>query len=329
MLDLKKEFNNIEKIFRYLNLENIEEAGVATFLNEDVVYAKTPSNQYYIRINHTKYTKEKNYSINKINRIKTLETFSENGVHVMFPMKFNEKYFINYKSREYEIYQFKLTKHLKIEEINDKLLKKIATNQAIMHNVNIKKDLPCNYRKIDIKFDKVFKKLKKCSPKGYKTLYDNIYKLDEALAHYNKNLKYALNSLTVGYDNYNLENIEWVDNFMYLVDYRNCCKINMAVSLAESAYFVSYKDKKIDFARYSLYLKTYLKKYGPLSFDYKEALYVSLNKKFAELNDLINISIKEKEDFSKSISSIAKEIVAYADNIENMYNVYLTSVKQQ
>ena len=127
---------------------------------------------------------------------------------------------------------------------------------------------------------------------------------------------------------YDLNNIEWLKDYMYLVDYNNCCLINPSVSLAESAYFVSYKDKKIDFARYSLYLKTYLKKYGPLSFDYKEALYVSMYKLLSKLENIINRTIKQKEDTSKEINEVVKELLVYNANIERLYATYIDIVKK-
>jgi hypothetical protein len=56
MFDIKKELKYIQKIFRYLKLEPIEECGITTFLNDDVVFAKTASNQYLIKIDNYKIT---------------------------------------------------------------------------------------------------------------------------------------------------------------------------------------------------------------------------------------------------------------------------------
>ncbi len=329
MFDIKKELKYIQKIFRYLKLEPIEECGITTFLNDDVVFAKTASNQYLIKITPEDAMYERNYAENKVNRIKALESIDSNGVHAIFPIKFNDKYFIGYKNREYEIYNFRLTRHLTKKEVTPKFLKRIATSQAIIHKLNIKLDLPCDYCKIDIKFEKVLKKLKKHYKDAYDIIYDNIYHLEEIQGHYNKNLKYAVNNLVVGYDYYDLDNIDWIENYMFLIDYRNCNKINPAVSLAESAYYFAYIDGQINYQIYEDYIKYYTKRFGPLTFDYKEALFVALNKKLEFLSVLLETTIKEKEDNSLRIKELVAEIINYDDCINEMYNAYIRAVKKK
>ncbi len=326
-MNLKKEFPRIEKIFRYLKLDEIEEVGIMTFVNKDSVFVKGVDDNYIVNVNELKNI-DNNYFKNKMTKIKTLEYFNDNGIPSLFPIKFNDKFFINYHSREYEVYKYVNFHHLTYDDLNDKKIKKLANVQAIMHNLNVKLTLPQAYDEIKLNLDKSIKKVEKYAKEGYKILYEYIYQIDEIIKNYNNNYKYALNNLILGYDNYDLNNIEWLKDYMYLVDYNNCCLINPSVSLAESAYFVSYKDKKIDFSRYGLYLKTYLKKYGPLSFDYKEALYVSMYKLLSKLENIINRTIKQKEDTSKEINEVVKELLVYNANIERLYATYIDIVKK-
>jgi len=326
-MNLKKEFHRIEKIFHYLKLDEIEEIGVMTFLNKDSIFVKCAKENYIVNVRELKNI-DKNYFKNKMTKIKTLEYFNDNGIPAVFPIKFNDKYFINYRNREYEIYKYVNYHHFKNEELNDKKIKKLANVQAIMHNLNVKLALPPAYSEIKLNLDKHLKKIEKYAKEGYKILYEYVYQIDEIVKNYNNNYKYALNNLILGYNNYDLNNIEWLKDYMYLVDYTNCCLINPSVSLAESAYFISYQDKKIDYERYELYLKTYIKKYGPLSFDYKEALYVSMYKLLKKLEELINRTIKEKEDTSKEIAEVVKELLIHNANIERLYATYIDSVKK-
>ena len=328
MINLKKEFTRIEKVFKYLNLDKIEEMGVTAFLNNDAIYAKTNDNAYLVNVVSLK-EQESDYSKNKIAKIKSLEFFDKNGVHCIFPMRFNDKYFIDYRGKEYEVYKYVATEHLKKEQLSDKQLKKLATSQAIIHNLNIKINLPCEYREIKLEFNRKTAKLEKYSKEAYKMLYEYFYQLGETIDHNNKLLKYASNYLILGYDNYDLNNIEWVKEYMFLIDYNNCKMINPTVSLAESAYYFSSKDGVVDYAKYEKYLSTYLKRYENVTFDYKEALYVSQNKRLVELEDLVNSSIKDKEDYSDKIIPVVKEILSYNDNIERMNEAFLKIVKKQ
>ena len=328
MINLKKEFNHIEKIFKYLNIDKVEEMGITTFLNRDTIYAKTKNGEAYLVNVVSLKEQEHDYSKNKIAKIKSLEFFDKNGVHCLFPMRFNDKFFIDYRGKEYEVYKYIVTEHLKKKDLSDKQLKKIATSQAIIHNLDIKINLPCEYKEIKIEFNRKTAKLEKYSNEAYKIIYEYFYQLDEIIDHNNKLLKYASNYLILGYDNYDLNNIEWIKDYMYLIDYNNCKMVNPTVSLAESAYYFSC-DEEIDYAKYEKYLATYLKRYENVTFDYKEALYVSQNKRLVELENLINSSIKNKENYSDRIIPLVKELLLYNTNIERMNNAYLKIVKKQ
>ncbi len=115
---------------------------------------------------------------------------------------------------------------------------------------------------------------------------------------------------------------------MYLIDYNNCKLVNPAVSLAESAYSFSFKDNNIDYDNYTKYLEIYLKRYGQLTSDYKEALYVSQNKRLKRLVNAINESLKTKDDYSVEIVETLKEILLFNANVERMYETYINIVKK-
>jgi len=327
MINLKKEFHNIEKIFHYLQLEEIDELGIITFLNRDTVYAKTKKNSYLVSIKSLKDV-ERDYQKSKITKIKSLEFFDDNGIHSIFPMKFNEKYFVNYRNKDYEIYKYIQTSHKAQSEINDKLLKKLATTQAIIHNLNVKLSLPHPYKEVKIHLEKKIKKLSKYSEKGAQSVYDSVYQLDEIIKEYNKSIKYVEQNLILGYDKYDLNNIEWIKDYMYIVDYENCKSVNPMVSLAEAAYYFSRTNHTLNFDTYKKYLKAYIKKSGPLPFDYKEALIVSQGKLLLSLEQEILNSIDEKEDASPEITELVEEIKVYHANLDKLYNIYLDIVKK-
>ena len=116
---------------------------------------------------------------------------------------------------------------------------------------------------------------------------------------------------------------------MFLIDYRNCNRINPAVSLAESAYYFAYNNNKIDYQIYEDYIRYYTKRFGPLTFDYKEALFVALNKKLEYLSVLLETTIKEKEDNSLKIKELVTEIINYDNSINDLYNAYIRAVKKK
>ena len=327
MINLKKEFHTIERIFNYLKIDTIEEIGITTFLNKDTIYVKTEKDSYFINVVFLK-DQSPDYSKIQISKVKCLEFLNKNGVHSFLPMTFNDKIFIDYRNKEYEIYKFLNTKHLNLEDLTLKQLKKIATTQAIIHNLDIHINLPCSYEEIKLPSNRKITKLKKYSSEGYNLLYEYLYQLEEIFERYNKLLKYIKNYLVVGYDNYDLNNIEWVNDYMYLVDYNNCKLINPAVSLAESAYSFSFKNNNIDYENYTKYLKIYIKRYGQLTSDYKEALYVSQNKRLKKLVNDINESLKTKKDYSVEILETIKEILSYNSNIERMNETYINIVKK-
>ena len=328
MLNLKKEFHNIEKIFNYLKIENIEELGVITFLNRDSIFVKTADGSYLVNIVQLK-NQESNYSKNQISKIKNLEFFDKNGVHCLLPMSFNDKHFIDYHNKEYEIYRFVNTKHLELKDLSEKQFKKIANSQAIIHNLNVKVNIPCAYQEVKLPSNRKIAKLEKYSPDGYQLLYQHIYEIEEIISRFNKLVKYAMNSLIIGYDNYDLNNIEWIKDYMYLVDYNNCKLINPAVSLAEAAYNFSYQKGEINYDQYKKYLEIYLKRTGSLTYDYQEALYVSQSKRLENLVHIIASSLKTKEDYSPDIIQLVNEIVLYESNIKKMYEIYINIVKEQ
>ena len=327
MINLKKEFHTIEKIFSYLKIDMIEEIGITTFLNKDTIFVKTADDSYYINVVSLK-DKPSDYSKTQISKVKCLEFFNKNGVYSFLPMNFNDKIFIDFRNKEYEIYRFRNVRHLNLEDLSTKQFKKIATTQAIIHKLNVNVNIPCDYNEIKLPPTKKIAKLEKYSPDGYKLLYEYIYTLEEIFNHYNKLLKYIKNYLVVGYDNYDLNNIEWVEGYMYLVDYNNCKLINPAVSLAEAAFSFSYNDEKIDYPKYNLYLETYIKRYGSLTSDFKEALYVSQGKRLEKLVNSINESLQSKENCSFEIIKIIKELLLFNANIERMYDAYIKIVKK-
>lgn len=327
MISLKREEKNIAKIFENISTDRIESVASTTFLGREAILLKT-ENDYYI-VNVTDLKKEDaDFLEEQIAKVTCLEFFDRNGVHSFLPLKFDDKRFKEYHKKEYEIYKFIATKHLTIKDLTEKQFKKLANTQAIINNLSVKADIPCSYEEIKSPSNRKVSRLEKYSPEGFKLIYDYIYTIDDLIIQNNKLLKYATNILIAGYDNYNLDNIEWVDDYMYLVDYNNCKLINPSVALAESAYYFSCLEGGIDFNRYAKYIQTYLKRSGRLPSDFKEALLFSQNKKLVYLVDIIEKSNKEKKDYSKEMIEIIEDLKQFNSNIDKMYAIYLDIVKK-
>ena len=317
----------IKKIFDVLNLGELNEI-TPIESSQNIVYKVDTTNKSYILKEYSKDAIKNEYDLRKRKRqISVSEKFSENGVPTILPLKFNSKYFICYKKTYYLIYDYFDYEILEPKNLDNKKIKKLANTLAIMHKLNIKSELPCQYKQIKIDFNKYLKKYKRIDNELYKTLYDNYFILEGLTTNCNNNIRYIKNNMCVSHNDYKLKNILWKKDFMYLIDFDACSMVNPSVSLAECAFSLSRKNNKVDKDMYKEFLKVYLKKYGALPNTYKDALIVAVNGKLQWLEYLMSKCSKSNPKAIEDTINMIKELVLYANNIDELNGIYLSVVK--
>lgn len=317
----------IKKIFDVLNLGELNEI-TPIESSQNIVYKIDTTNKSYILKEYSKDAIKNEYDLRKRKRqISVSEKFSENGVPTILPLKFNSKYFICYKKTYYLIYDYFDYEILEPKNLDNKKIKKLANTLAIMHKLNIKSELPCQYKQIKIDFNKYLKKYKRIDNELYKTLYDNYFILEGLTTNCNNNIRYIKNNMCVSHNDYKLKNILWKKDFMYLIDFDACSMVNPSVSLAECAFSLSRKNNKVDKDMYKEFLKVYLKKYGALPNTYKDALIVAVNGKLQWLEYLMSKCSKNNPKAIEDTINMIKELVLYANNIDELNGIYLSVVK--
>lgn len=320
----KKELEKINKIYETLHLGTVKKATILKETPNKVYQIQTDKKEYYLLKYNSKTIKsEKELNVRK-RQLSVSEKLSTNGVPMILPLKFEGKYFIRYKKEYYLIYDYKAYEPKKAAELKEKALKKVANTTAIIHKLNIKSEIPCGYHALEINFNKYLKKLPKIDEELYQTLYQNYFLLEEIIKQYNENSKYAKNNICASHKS---QNILWIKDYMYIGDYDSFYLENPSVSLAENAFYYSYIDNNIKETNYKEYLKSYIRKYGPLVFDYKVALSIAPLKQLEKLEQLLQKCVnKEKEAIPKA-TEIINELVIYANKKDTFYDIYLSIVK--
>ena len=328
MGSINKEINSIEQLFNKLNLGKITETEEIEDNLHDSYLVKTNSKEYQVLCYSKRTLNNKISMLEKEEQIKAMEFLRKNGVPVTLPIKFNDSYFVPVKKDNYIIYENDNYVYLTNKDLDEKKIKKLANTQAIIHKLNIKISLPCPYESVNINFQKMVNKISRNDSELGELIYNNIYLLDEMIENCNKGLKYAENYLCLSYDYYNLYEIKWDKDYIYLKDFENCALVNPTVSLAEAAYDFTRMNDTINYDLYREYLKSYLKKFGQVTFDYKEALKVSLNKQLLYLEELLKLCLKGVEEALEETKKVINELIFYYQNIDKLFDIYISVVKQ-
>lgn len=328
IINEKKEIEKINKIYETLSLGEVKKTTVLKKRPDRIYRIQTVKKDYLmIKYNPQAIRREKDLN-NRKRQLSIAEKLSTNGVPMILPLKFDRKFFIRYKKEYYLIYDYKEYETRTVSDLKPKAIKKLANTAAIIHKLNIKSEIPCPYNKIDIKFSKYLKKCQKINQELYQTLYNNYFLLEEIMKQCNENSKYAQNYICVSYKNKQETNILWVKDYMYIADYTSFVLENPAVSLAENAFFYARVGNTMKEENYKEYLKSYIRKYGPLLSDYKVALTVAPLNLLIRLESLLeNCTKKEEGIIDKTIEAI-NELVLYANHRETFYNIYLSIVKK-
>lgn len=306
-----------------------EASSVVKYDNRDDMYKVTIGENIYVI---KQYNKEDIKSETEVNgrklQISVCESLSQNGVPTVIPHKFDNRYFIRYRKTYFLIYDYLQCEPVPKNSIDAKKIKKIATTLAIIHKLNFKSLLPVSYQTFDIDFNKYLDKFKKIDETLYNTLYENYFVLEQLIKSYNASLKYIENYMCISFNNYNADTIYWNKDYIYLVDYNNIILANPAASLAEVAYNFALEDDEVNENTYKDFLKAYIKKYGPLISDYKEALPVATSNKIAELIDAMGRCSKTDTMAINETIHLIKELTLYQNYIDRFYELYLSVVKK-
>lgn len=327
----KKDLTNLKKICEALKLGTLENVSILDS-SQNIVYKVATNEKTYVIKEYSKDAiRDEEDLIDRKRQVSVSEQMSQNGVPAILPLKFNKKSFIHYKGKYFLVYDFLKYKILSPEEITNKKIKKLANTLAIIHKLNIKCDLPCQYEKINTNYEKYLKKFKqqKIDSNLIKVLEDNIITLNELSIKCNENIKNVKEHLCISHNDYKLGNILWNKDFMYLIDFDACCLSNPAVSLAESSFSLSRQNNKVNKDFYKEYLTTYIKKFGPLNTDYQVALDVAMNGKLQWLNYLLSKCNKKNQTIIDDTKYMIEELALYYDNKEEFYKLYLTAVKNK
>lgn len=323
----RTQLSAIDKIFEVLELGTIINVSIIDS-SQNIVFRITTDKKEYVLKEYSKDAIKNEYELNKRKRqISVSEKYSQNGIPTILPLKFNNRNFIKYKNRYYLIYDYMDYKVITQSELDVKKIKKIATVLAITHNLNIKSDLPCQYKTIKIDLNKYLKKFKKLDEKLYKTLYDNYFTLENLILNCNNSIKYVKNHLCVSHNDFKLQNILWKKDFMYLIDFDACAMSNPATSLVECAFSLTKKGNKVDTELYKEFLKAYLKKYGQLTTSFKDAQQVAMNGKLQWLEYIMGKCSKKDPKAIEDTISMIKELTLYVRKMDELSDIYLSLVK--
>ena len=313
---------NIHYIFKYLNLGDILSIKRVDS-SQNIVYEVSTNEDTYVLKEYSSDAIKDLKDLSKRNKQIVVSTcLNDSGVSTILPIKFRGNYFLHYQNKYYLIYKYFDYKVLKSEELTIEHIKILAGTLAKIHLQNIKVDLDCQYRAINISYEDYLEKFKNIDSKLYETLNTNISKLRELTDNCNSNIERVSKSLCVSHNDYKLKNILWNDNKMYLIDFDASALSNPIVSLAESAFSLSRQNKKINLDFYREYLKSYFSIYNDGT-DYRDALSVAMNGKLQWLEYLFNrCSIDDLEAVNDSISMI-DEFMLFIDNLDKLYEIYL------
>lgn len=324
----KNQISAIEKIFTTLELGGVTNIKAIESIR-NIIYKIDTEDKTYILKEYSENSIKNSYDLqNRKIQASVSEKFSQNGIPAILPIKFVGKNFIHYKKKYYLLYDNIEYTTITEKDLTPKKLKKLANTLAIMHNLNLKSDLPCQYKAVKTDYNKYLTKYKRLDEKLYKTLYDNYFILENLTNNCNANIRYVKNNLCVSHNDYNLDNILWDKDFMYIIDFDTCAMSNPSVCLAESAFSLSKQGNSINLDNYKEFVKTYTKKFGFLSNNYRDALYVAANTKLLHLEYLMSQCSKKNQDVIKETINLIKELVLYNKNIEEFYNIYMSCVKK-
>ena len=257
------------------------------------------------------------YLTKRKKQIKIAEKLNKNNISCLIPKKIHKRYFFLFKEHYYLVYDYSKSKILSNEEYTDEHIKSLAITQSKIHKLNIKVELPCHYKKVNIDFNKILKLKNK---ELIELIINNKDKLEDLINTCNSNIKEMKQNLCISHNDYKVLNILWDGLNPTLIDFDASGLANPTCCLSESAFTFSKNNNEINYDKYKVYLTSYLNDFGQIKEDYKKALYVSMSGKLQWYSYLIS-----KKNY-EGIISMTKELILFYENIEKFYEIYKSIV---
>lgn len=297
--------------------------------SQNIVNKVTTEKGIYVVKEYTKDAIRNYYYLKKRKeQIRVSEILKKNGIQIIIPLSHKGKKFIYYKNMYYLIYDyfnFELKERNKITIDN---IKQLALTQSKIHKLDIKSALPCSYQYINIDIEKQLKKSYLINRQLYEKLNENKEKLNNIIKNTNKYLKKMRTNLCISHNDYKLLNILWNKEIPTLIDFDATGLSNPTCCMCESAFTFSNYKHYINYDFYEEYLKSYLNKYGPISENFIEALYVSFNGKLQWLKYMFSKNHLKKNNYVDGTISMIEELSLYYDNIEKFNQIYLKVINE-
>ena len=265
-------------------------------------YSKDAIKNYY-QLNHRK------------RQIMVSEIFNRYDINCILPIKEKGKYFVFVFSKYYLVYPYVEKETILVKDLKKEHLIALAKTQSDIHSLKVIANIPFVYKKINIDFDKIIKRLnKKIEFKSF--LEENLTSLQELINNCNLHINNMKKNFCLSHNDYKPFNILWDKYKPLLLDFDALGLVNPTCAMCESAFTFSKVENKIKTSNFKLYLQTYLKEYGKIEEDFKSALYVSMNGKLQWLSYLLG---KKRYEESKSM---IEELILFNKNVNKFNNIY-------
>lgn len=312
----------MEKLFNDLKLSPIKNIEPVDSSQNTVFKVTTIDNEYLLK----KYSHDAIKDVAELQKrkqqIEISKTLSNSGIPTIIPIEFNGEYFIDYNNHYYLIYNYFEYKTLEEKELNNNYIKILSNTLASMHKLNLKSDLPIQYRNINIDYENYLNKFKDNikTQELYKLMNDNKKELIDLINNCNNSLPKINENLCISHNDYKLKNILWNNDNIYLIDFDATSLSNPAVSLAESAFALSKQNNNLNITFYKTYIKEYLHTYGLLNTNYNDALNCAMNGKLQWYEYLL--SNCDSEIRIQDSISMTKELLLFINTKDEQIKIY-------
>lgn len=319
----KDEKKLISQLIEYLNLGEI--TNIKRFKsNQNKVYKVEIGIKTYVVKQYSKDAIRNIYDLNKRKlQISVSEKLLENNINTIVPLKYKNRYFIKFKGDYYLLFYYYNYETLKPKDISEKEITKLAQTLANIHKLNLRVNLPCQYKKIKIDLDQYLQEYKNIDKKLYNTLKENYNNLKNLIDECNNSLKYVKQNLCISHNDYKVLNMLWNNDEMYLLDFDAVAMSNPYVSLAEAAFVYSKQNKVINKEIYKMFLMRYFEIIETHDIDYKLILNVAMNGKLQWLSYIMGQCSTGNISKVNDVIKMIENLIVYYINKNDLYNIYV------
>lgn len=311
-----KELFNLLKLAPITNIEPVDSS------QNTVFKISTIDNDYLLKEYSKDAIKNEEDLHTRNVQINISKILNNSGIPTIIPIEFNNEYFINFNNRYYLIYNYFEYKVLEEQDLNNYYIETLASTLASIHKLKLVEDLKVQYKPINIDIDNYLNILSNLpnAKELYNLMLENKDSLKELITNCNNILPKINEELCISHNDYKLKNILWNDNQIYLIDFDASSLSNPAVSLAESSFALSRQNNDINYDFYKLYLKSYIKTYGPLKTNYNNALTCAMNGKLQWYEYLL--SNYESDTRIHDAYCMTKELLLFINNKDKLLKIY-------